>query len=608
MIFRNSCERRKSLKICSIVYLLQNSQKKNFSDEIQKNIQSKIHQMNNDKPLAGPTSEIPTNSNTILPSNSKPGTVSQAQNQIGDHSISNKNSSCSKPNLHYFELNVAHVNKSQSSTCTGIILNPPIPFQSISPAEDKQRNTSKEQYINPANNSTDNQDNNNNNYNISGPNNQPGFDANVIYRKFIPQCSSVGTRKGSFQCNDDLLLSVLSRKGYSYVSPIGKGGTATCHVVYSHRYNMNFVVKKMVQDDSVACSKCELNALQQLNSSDVIRMYDYDLLPDCIFLFLEYCSNGSLLDVVKKSGPLTGKRLYGVVKSLLSAISFIHSKRFAHLDIKPANILVDRYGRIKLADFGLSRFMKHGCNLSTQRAGTVIFMPPEMFLSSMFDPFAADIWSLGVTIYYLAIGLVPWVTKSFEDIKNSVISGSLTFPSGFQDKSIMFLIKEMLKVEPKQRPRAEDLLKLPFLQKAEKKDGTIITYRENVLNNLVNNILCDSNNNSNSVKKDFNKDFVIDYQQNSNNLKDLQLNNCKCCPYNVNAMVNDIQTSRVIQQSKLTCLTNSLYNGAKTGRVDSVNGIPGTSPLHRKVYGSLALGQNFKKPFKKKTFQESGLA
>ncbi|OHS95787.1 CAMK family protein kinase [Tritrichomonas foetus] len=380
------------------------------------------------------------------------------------------------------------------------------------------------------------------------------------------------------EINDSLLLDVLKKKDYKYVKPIGRGGTATCHVVYSNRYMMNFVCKKIILDNNVICSQCELIALQKLNSSEIIRMYDFEILPSCIFLFLEYCPNGSLQDYIRKEGPLSGKKLYGVVRTLLNAIKFIHDNRFAHLDIKPSNILIDKYGRVKLADFGISRFMKQGCNVSNQRAGTIIFMPPELFTSSFFDPFSADIWSLGVTFYYLATKKVPWSTVSLEYTKNSILNASIMFPPSFNDKNFAYMIREMLRIDPKIRLNADRLLQMPFLQNIDRKDCALIKNKEVTIFGIpqdgFSHVPTSSSLNPNLLKKAIhphwnNQSYNFCQQSNQSLNVPNQIVNCNCTG----------QKCECAQYHKNLLKLDQLANGSQ-------------SQL-RKVYGSMAIGQSF---------------
>ena len=267
------------------------------------------------------------------------------------------------------------------------------------------------------------------------------------------------------------LNEVLTEKGYRFIRMIGAGGSAKCYLVWSEKYQMNFVCKVLLMSNTKTCKMCELQALKQLSSAEIICLYDFDIRQLGLYLFLEYCPGGSLLDVVKQDGPLKGKKLLSTCKAILEGIDYIHKNNFAHLDIKPANILINKYGRPKLADFGISRFIQN--QTTDKKAGTILFMPPEMFINDSFDPFKADIWSLGVTFFYLATGRTPWLTTSKEDVKKSIMAGSINFPRNFPYNDLAMTIRTMLYLDPTERPSAEKILKKPFWAGIDKKDAVL---------------------------------------------------------------------------------------------------------------------------------------
>ena len=269
------------------------------------------------------------------------------------------------------------------------------------------------------------------------------------------------------------LLNILQLHDYQLIAPIGKGGSAVCYLVFSKKYKMNFVCKEIHINERLVCSDCELNALKNLNSNEIINLYDYFFGNQTIYLFLEFCSNGSLLNYVKKYGPLEPTKLLGITKVLLSALEYIHKQKFAHLDIKPANILIDRHGRPKLADFGISRFIDNTTNTASQRAGTAMFMAPEITSRNYYDPFAADIYSLGVTLYYLGSGYYPFKGENNDEIKKAIHNGLYSIHD-FPKCSLLPLICSMLSFNPKERPTAEKLLQSNIFKTVDKTSMIIL--------------------------------------------------------------------------------------------------------------------------------------
>ncbi|OHS99423.1 hypothetical protein TRFO_34096 [Tritrichomonas foetus] len=157
---------------------------------------------------------------------------------------------------------------------------------------------------------------------------------------------------------DKMMMAIkntLKEHDYIHIRPIGKGGFSTVHLVLSTRYQEQFVCKVSEGTKSTASEK-EIKTLLNLAHPHIINMYEYfyDQSNSYLFIILEYCPGGSLDDVIKANGPLQPKQLYEYCRQTISALSYCHNRGIAHRDIKPANILLDKNGRIQLADFGLS--------------------------------------------------------------------------------------------------------------------------------------------------------------------------------------------------------------------------------------------------------------
>ena len=302
---------------------------------------------------------------------------------------------------------------------------------------------------------------------------------------------------------DDEFFQILRQKGYKFVKEIGKGGTSTCFLVESSKYDDFFVCK--------VCRRCcnfltesniELNVLMEIDFNGIIRLYDYHITDDRLFLFLEYCSKGSLLDFVHENGKLEGDTLADVCKQILKAVEYIHGMNTAHLDIKPANILINKYGRIKLADFGYCKKFC-GCEINTNdndncnnslkndddnmlqpkprkhfkrmngaqrqslqsfdsrkvhyEVGTTQYKAPEIMLPSPFNPFKADIWSLGATFYFIATGENLFDGKTVPEIENSIKFGEIKYNKSVPS-ALYKIIKSMCNLDPQKRPSCTEIL------------------------------------------------------------------------------------------------------------------------------------------------------
>jgi serine/threonine protein kinase len=265
------------------------------------------------------------------------------------------------------------------------------------------------------------------------------------------------------------LSALLDEKGYNFVKEIGRGASARCYLVFS-RYYQDYFVAKVVNLSLASCCEVEPSTLKGLNHPNIIYLYDVVSTQGALYLFLEYCPGGSLVDIAAKHGVFSGRQLYGLCKAVLTGLAFIHSKRCAHLDLKPANILIDRHGRAKLADFGLSRWV-HGSMLE-RRAGTLRFCAPELFQPAKYDPFKADIWSFAVTMFVLAFEAFPFAQPKVGGPMPSYEFAEIAFPMN-ADPLVVEALKAMFVIDPEARPTALECLRLPIFVGADVVDGRI---------------------------------------------------------------------------------------------------------------------------------------
>jgi serine/threonine protein kinase len=155
----------------------------------------------------------------------------------------------------------------------------------------------------------------------------------------------------------------------------------------------------------------EARTIASLNNPHIVRILDIFEENGTAYYVMEFHSGGSLMDKVKDSGPMSEVVALQYIKQVADALSYIHGRNILHLDIKPANILLDDQGGVVLIDFGVSKhYDESGSQTSTTPLGiSKGFAPMEQYQQgnvSVFTP-ATDIYSLGATLYYLLTGTVP---------------------------------------------------------------------------------------------------------------------------------------------------------------------------------------------------------
>lgn len=230
-------------------------------------------------------------------------------------------------------------------------------------------------------------------------------------------------------------------------------------------------------------SKNEVTALMALNHPNIIKMYEVFEEGTYFYLILEYCENGTMKTFLgdKPDNRLYDTELFTYILQMTLAIQFCHSKKIAHRDIKPANFLLDNYNRVRLSDFGLSASLNNNEALENIRpCGSPAYMAPELLnyrhkphnhqsfdvldeSDNKIDLYKADVWSLGITVYEMAVGCKPFM-GTLDEIREQV-QHSFEKPQEIRDQRLMKLLRGMLKVNPHLRFTINDILASEYFVK-----------------------------------------------------------------------------------------------------------------------------------------------
>lgn len=214
--------------------------------------------------------------------------------------------------------------------------------------------------------------------------------------------------------------------GLTNLQPLGSGGFAT--VYRAHQVQLGRDVAVKIDNRVLADERDRRRFLREAHAAarlsghpNVVGVHDANITPQGMpYIVMELCTGGSLHDVLDKNGPLPAEQVRHLGVQLADALAAAHAEGVLHRDIKPGNILVDRYGTAKLADFGLAALVDAaGDSTATRDALSPSYAPPEAF--AMAAPTAAgDVYSLAATLYDLLAGKpprpVPWPIESFDHL------------------------------------------------------------------------------------------------------------------------------------------------------------------------------------------------
>ncbi|NUT93840.1 MAG: serine/threonine protein kinase [Saccharothrix sp.] len=214
--------------------------------------------------------------------------------------------------------------------------------------------------------------------------------------------------------------------GLTDLTPLGQGGFATVYRARQVQLDRDVAVK--VDNRVLRSDRDRRRFLREAHAAarlsghpNVVAVHAADITPQGTpYLVMELCTGGSLADLVRREGPLPAERVRLLGVQLADALAAAHAEGVLHRDIKPGNVLVDRYGNAKLADFGLAALLDaEGGSTVTRDALSPSYAPPEAFAMAQPTP-AADVYALAATLYDLLAGRpprpVPWPVESFDHL------------------------------------------------------------------------------------------------------------------------------------------------------------------------------------------------
>ncbi|KAK4878193.1 hypothetical protein RN001_010699 [Aquatica leii] len=246
----------------------------------------------------------------------------------------------------------------------------------------------------------------------------------------------------------------LERVGYYKLEKtIGKGNFAVVklatHVVTRTKVAIKIIDKTALDEENLTKIFRETAILKKLRHPHITRLYELMETKQAIYLVTEYASKGEIFDHLVAKGRMSEPEAKRIFNQIVSAVNYCHSQGVVHRDLKAENLLLDHNMNIKLADFGFSNQFTEGCLLSTW-CGSPPYAAPELFQGLKYDGPKADIWSLGVVLYVLVCGSLPFDGTTLQALQNVVISGKFRIPY-FMSQDCEYLIRHMLVVDPDKR-------------------------------------------------------------------------------------------------------------------------------------------------------------
>ena len=220
---------------------------------------------------------------------------------------------------------------------------------------------------------------------------------------------------------------------YKILSPLGSGGFGAVYLAKDtwidkdvaikvpHKQNLNF--SELLREPRL---------LAALDHPNIVSITTAEKEADIFFIVMEYVEGDTLENIIAHDGALDITRVIDYTMQIARAVDHAHSQGVIHRDLRPPNMLVSGSGTLKVADFGTSRFLEIAAH-GTTVIGSPPYMAPEQFKGKAV--FASDIYSLGITMYQMLTGALPYETPAPTDL-DKLISGELVRPPKLENPAV----------------------------------------------------------------------------------------------------------------------------------------------------------------------------
>lgn len=252
---------------------------------------------------------------------------------------------------------------------------------------------------------------------------------------------------------------------FEIIKEIGRGGTSTVYEAIQLSLKRPVALKvlwrPLAKDpNSVERFHHEAEAVANLHHPNIVPIFAMGHQDDLIYFAMEKIDGETLEELLLEQNSFDYKKAVQIIKYVARAVSYAHQQQIVHRDIKPSNIMIDTLGRILVTDFGLAK-SKKWTKMTTENmvVGTPVYMSPEQAQGKGTD-FRTDIYSMGVVLYEMVTGEVPFYAEETVAILKKVIEERPRPPRAINKeipRSIETIILKCIEKEPKNRYQAAGL-------------------------------------------------------------------------------------------------------------------------------------------------------
>ncbi|XP_059505103.1 MAP/microtubule affinity-regulating kinase 3a isoform X19 [Stegostoma tigrinum] len=278
------------------------------------------------------------------------------------------------------------------------------------------------------------------------------------------EISSRPTRSGGARCRNSITSCVDEQPhigNYRLLKTIGKGNFAKVklarHILTGREVAIKIIDKTQLNPTSLQKLFREVRIMKCLNHPNIVKLFEVIETEKTLYLVIEYASGGEVFDYLVAHGRMKEKEARAKFRQIVSAVQYCHQKQIVHRDLKAENLLLDADMNIKIADFGFSNEFTVGSKLDTF-CGSPPYAAPELFQGKKYDGPEVDVWSLGVILYTLVSGSLPFDGQNLKELRERVLRGKYRIPF-YMSTDCENLLKRFLVLNPSKRGTLEQIMK-----------------------------------------------------------------------------------------------------------------------------------------------------
>ncbi|GAX79942.1 hypothetical protein CEUSTIGMA_g7382.t1 [Chlamydomonas eustigma] len=258
-------------------------------------------------------------------------------------------------------------------------------------------------------------------------------------------------------------------QNYEILQQIGKGSYGKVYTARNYEDHQLYVLKRIPFDgakDEADAALREANVLSLLRHPHIVPYKEFFNHEGDLCLIMAHCEGGDLFQHIKrkrKEGQsIEEEQVWKWLVQLLLSLSYCHSKKILHRDVKTQNIFMTADGKLMLGDFGLAKQLQRTMEMARTPIGTPYYMAPEIYEEEPYS-YKSDVWALGCVMYEVLAGRPAFAADNLSKVVIKVLKGMYDPLPSVYSEDLRKLVDSMLTINVKKRPSANDILQHPFV-------------------------------------------------------------------------------------------------------------------------------------------------